>query len=59
MGIGIISSETLNEDTGIQPIDDLVDDILPNPTDTTDEKNWNEMLELIPEIYCYQDDWRN
>ena len=59
MGIGVISSETLNEDTGIQPIDDWVDDILPNPTDTTDEKNWNEMLELIPEIYCYQEDWRN
>jgi len=59
MGIGVISSETLNEDTGIQPIDDWVDDIIPNPTDTTDEKNWNEMLELIPEIYCYQEDWRN
>ena len=25
MGIGIISSETFNEDTGIEPIDDLVD----------------------------------
>ena len=59
MGIGIISSETVNEDTGIQPIDDLVDNLIPNPTDTTDEKNWNEMLDLIPEIYCYQNDWRN
>ena len=57
MGIGVISSETLNEDTGTQ-LDDWID-ILPNPTDTTDEKNWNEMLELIPEIYCYQEDWRN
>tara|TARA_B100001250_G_C19805018_1_gene792872 strand:- start:825 stop:2504 length:1680 start_codon:yes stop_codon:yes gene_type:complete len=59
MGISIISSETLNEDTGFGPIDDLVDEIIPNPTDTTDEKNWNEILDLIPEIYCYQDDWRN
>ena len=23
------------------------------------EKNWNEMLDLIPEIYCYQNDWRD
>ena len=59
MGIGIISSETFNEDTGINPIDDLIDDIIPNPTDTTDEKNWNEMVSLIPEIYCYQEDWEN
>ena len=59
MGIGIISSETINEDTGFEPIDDLVDDIIPNPTDTTDEKNWNEMLNLIPEIYCYQEDWKD
>ena len=59
MGIGIISSETINEDTGIEPIDDLVDNLIPNPSDTTDEKNWNEMLDLIPEIYCYQEDWNN
>lgn len=59
MGIGIISSETINEDTGFDPIDDLVDDIIPNPADTTDEKNWNEMLNLIPEIYCYQEDWKD
>lgn len=59
MGIGIISSETVNEDTGIEPIDDLVDNLIPNPTDTTDEKNWNEMLDLIPEIYCYQNNWRD
>mgnify|MGYP001234344296 FL=1 len=59
MGIGIISSETINEDTGFEPIDDLVDDLIPNPTDTTDEKNWNEMLNLIPEIYCYQEDWKD
>lgn len=59
MGIGIISSETINEDTGFEPIDDLVDDFIPNPTDTTDEKNWNEMLNLIPEIYCYQEDWKD
>jgi len=58
MGIGIISSETINEDTGIEPIDDLVDDLIPNPTDTTDEKNWNEMIDLIPEINCYQKDWK-
>ena len=57
MGIGIISSETVNEDTGIEPIDDLVDNLIPNPTDTTDEKNWNEMVDLIPEIYCYEEDW--
>ena len=59
MGIGIISSETINEDTGNEFIDDLVDEIIPNPADTTDEKNWNEMLDLIPEIYCYQDDWKD
>ncbi len=59
MGISIISSETFNENTGFEPIDDLVDEIIPNPTNTTNEKNWNEMLELIPEIYCYKDDWRN
>ena len=58
MGIGIISSETINEDTGIEPIDDLIDDLIPNPTDTTDEKNWNEMIDLIPEINCYQKDWK-
>ena len=57
MGIGIISSETVNEDTGIEPIDNLVDNLIPNPTDTTDEKNWNEMIDLIPEIYCYEEDW--
>ena len=22
-------------------------------------KNWNEMLNLIPEIYCYQEDWKD
>ena len=59
MGIGIISSETVNEDTGIEPIDDLVDNLIPNPTDTTDEKNWNEMVDLIPEIYCYEEDWNS
>ena len=57
MGIGIISSETFNEDTGVEPIDDLVDNFIPNPADTTNEKNWNEMLDLIPKINCYQEDW--
>ena len=59
MGIGIISSETVNEDTGIEPIDDLVDNLIPNPADTTDERNWNEMIDLIPEIYCYEEDWNS
>ena len=59
MGIAVISSETLNENTGNEPFDNFVDQILPNPTDTTNEQNWNEMLELIPEIYCYQYNWKD
>ena len=53
MGIAIISSEEINDQTGIEPIDELIDDLIPNkPTDTTDMKNWNEMYNLIPEIIC-------
>ena len=55
MGIAIISSEEVNDQTGIGPIDDLVDDLIPNkPTETTDTKNWNELYDLIPEIVCLQ-----
>ena len=53
MGIAIISSEEINDQTGIEPIDELIDDLIPNkPTDTADMKNWNEMYNLIPEIIC-------
>ena len=55
MGIAMISSEELNDQTGVEPIDDLVDDLIPNkPTETTDMKNWNELYDLIPEIVCLQ-----
>jgi len=55
MGIAMISSEELNDQTGVGPIDDLVDDLIPNkPTETTDMKNWNELYDLIPEIVCLQ-----
>ena len=55
MGIAIISSEEVNDQTGVGPIDDLVDDLIPNkPTETTDTKNWNELYDLIPEIVCLQ-----
>ena len=55
MGIAMISSEELNDQTGVGPIDDLVDDLIPNkPTETTDTKNWNELYDLIPEIVCLQ-----
>ena len=55
MGIAIISSEEVNDQTGVGPIDDLVDDLIPNkPTETTDMKNWNELYDLIPEIVCLQ-----
>ena len=55
MGIAVISSEEINDQTGVGPIDDLVDDLIPNkPTETTDMKNWNELYDLIPEIVCLQ-----
>ena len=55
MGIAIISSEEVNDQTGVGPIDDLVDDLIPNkPTETTDTKNWNGLYDLIPEIVCLQ-----
>ena len=53
MGIAVVSTEEINDQTGIDPIDDLIDDLIPNkPTDTTDTKNWIELYELIPEIVC-------
>ena len=55
MGIAVISSEEINDQTGVGSIDDLVDDLIPNkPTETTDMKNWNELYDLIPEIVCLQ-----
>ena len=55
MGIAVISSEEINDQTGVGPIDDLVDNLIPNkPTETTDMKNWNELYDLIPEIVCLQ-----
>ena len=53
MGIAVVSSEEVNDQTGIDPIDDLIDDLIPNnPTKTTDTKNWIELYDLIPEIVC-------
>jgi hypothetical protein len=53
MGIAVVSTEEVNDQTGIDPIDDLIDDLIPNkPTDTTDTKNWIELYDLIPEIVC-------
>ncbi len=54
MGIAIISEEEINEQTGVGPVDDIIDLIPNNPNDTTDIQNWNELLELIPETVCYQ-----
>ena len=54
MGIAIISEEEINEQTGINPVDDIIDLIPNNPNDTTNTQNWNELLELIPETICYQ-----
>jgi len=57
MGIAIVSSEEINDQTGIDPIDDLVDNLIPNkPTDTRDTKNWDELYGLIPEIVCLSND---
>ena len=57
MGIAIISEEEINDQTGNRTIDELINnakDLIPNnPNDTTDTKNWLELLELIPETVCY------
>ena len=54
MGIAIISEEEINDKTGINPIDDIISDIIPsNPTDSTNIQNWLELLEIIPETICY------
>ena len=54
MGIAIISEEEINDKTGLDPIDDIISDIIPNnPTDTTNEQNWLELLDIIPETICY------
>jgi len=57
MGIAIISEEEINDQSGYENLDDLIDnakDLIPNnPNDTTDTKNWLELLELIPEAVCY------
>lgn len=55
IGLAVISSESLNDDTGIEPIDNIIDDFIPNPTDSTNTQNWDELLELIPEVVCYKD----
>ena len=54
MGIAIISEEEINDQTGIDPIDDIIDIIPNNPNDTLDTKNWDELIELIPETICYE-----
>jgi len=57
MGIAVVSSQEINDQTGIDPVDDLIDDLIPNkPTDTRDTKNWDELYELIPEIVCLSTD---
>ena len=48
MGIAVISSEEIN-DHGFA---DNIPLNLPNPTDTTNTQNWDELYELIPEIVC-------
>lgn len=56
IGLAMISSENLNDNTGIEPIDNLIEDYIPNPIDSTDTKNWEELLELIPEVICSKPD---
>tara|TARA_B100000686_G_scaffold123097_1_gene130390 strand:+ start:2844 stop:4517 length:1674 start_codon:yes stop_codon:yes gene_type:complete len=57
MGIAIVSSQEINDQTGIDPVDSLIDELIPNkPTDTRDTKNWDELYELIPEIVCLSTD---
>ncbi len=53
MGIAIISEEEINDQTGIEPIDDLIDIIPNNPNDTIDTQNWEELQSLILETICY------
>ncbi|MFL2945200.1 MAG: hypothetical protein ACJZ33_04230 [Candidatus Poseidoniales archaeon] len=54
MGIAIISEEEINDQTGIDPIDDFISNIIPdNPNDTTNMQNWLELLDIIPETVCY------
>ena len=49
MGIAIISEEEINDQTGINPIDDFISDIIPdNPNDTVNMQNWLELLDIIP-----------
>ena len=56
IGLAIISSESLNDNTGVEPIDNLIDDFIPNPTDSTDTKNWIELQDLILEVVCFRTD---
>ena len=54
MGIAIISEEEINDQTGSDPIDDFISDIIPdNPNDTVNMQNWLELLDIIPETICY------
>ena len=53
MGIAIISEEEINDETGIGPIDDIIDIIPNNPNDTIDTQNWDELQNLILETLCY------
>ena len=53
MGIAIISEEEINDQTGIDPIDDIIDIIQNNPNDTIDTQNWEELQNLILETMCY------
>ena len=56
IGLAVISSESLNDNTGVDPIDNLIDDFIPNPTDSTDTKNWIELQDLILEVVCFKTD---
>lgn len=53
MGIAIISEEQINDDTGVEPIDEIIDIIPNNPNDTVDTENWDELQGLILETICY------
>jgi len=54
MGIAVISSEEVNHQTGFGYFDKQTEKYIPNLTNTTDTKNWNELYDLIPEIVCLQ-----
>ena len=54
MGIAVISSEEVNHQTGFGYFDEQTEKYIPNLTNTTDTKNWNELYDLIPEIVCLQ-----